>query len=136
MLKPTSAPEAWVADLQPASPGRTHLSTSSFLRSPYFSGLRFIYFSVYRFQEQRGPRSRVRTEVAVCISFLPRDHNISKSQHGSFICSFDRVAFLLPPTGRRKTDTARVQKRALTRFPCILHSRDHPISRLSFSCRH
>lgn len=134
MLKPISAQR--LEDLQHASPGRTHLSLSSFLRSPYFSGLRFIYFSVYRFQEQRGPRSGVRTEVAVCISFLLRDHNISKSQHGSFICSLDRVAFLLPPTGRRKTDTARIQKRALTRLTRILNSRDNPISRLSFSCRH
>lgn len=126
VLKPISAQRLWGEDLQHASPRRTHLSRSSFLRSPYFSGLRFIYFSVYRFQEQRGPRSGVRTEVAVCISFLLCDQNIGKSQHGSCICSLDRVAFLLPPTGRRKTDPAQIRKRALTQASSIAGTTPFP----------
>ena len=71
-----------------APPGRSPLS-QRLSSKPYFVWCFFFLFAVYLFKHLQLPgaggllESRVRTEVAVCICFLPPHLSAGESQHGS-----------------------------------------------------
>lgn len=94
-----------------------HLCVSGSLRSPYFSGLRFIYLSIYSSREQRGCLKQGQ-DRGRGLYFLHPNLRAGKSQHGSVIVHRRGLRFFTSCRARKDKRSSDTEKCSQAACPC------------------